>query len=74
MVANCERAKERGDWEEVAKEMEEKERPEGVKTSGTLEIEVTEGEQVMIEEREAAASWTSAGRVVLPMRKQGCCC
>jgi hypothetical protein len=69
-VAKVVRAKFRGVSFEVAKSMEENEMPPEI-TSGTPEMVVMAVLQVIISWIAATLSWTSAGRAVLPIIKQG---
>jgi hypothetical protein len=69
-VAKVVRTKFRGVRFEVAKSIEEKEMPPEI-TSGTPEMVVTAVLQVIIFWIAVTLSWTSAGRAVLPIMKQG---
>lgn len=68
-VANVERAKFSGVSEDWVKSMEENDIPPE-ETSGILEMVVWVFEQVMLDWMLVTVSWTSAGRVVLPITKQ----
>lgn len=69
-MANSWRAKARGERLDWVKSMEEKDtRPE--ETSGVLDKVEVPGAQVMVFASEVAMSATSAGRAVVPVRKQG---
>lgn len=70
-MAKLESANWRGERGDVAKEMEEKDRPVGVRTSGTEPIVVVLVSHVILEARASAIFWVSAGRTVFPMRKHG---
>ena len=69
-VAKVVRAKFRGVRFEVAKSIEEKDMPSEI-TSGTPEMVVMAVLQVIISWIAVTLSWTSTGRAVLPIMKQG---